>query len=39
VRYVALGTLPADTVMGLEFDGVDTKIEIADRLTRADLFV
>jgi hypothetical protein len=36
---VALGSLPADIVMGLGFDGVGTKIEMADWLTRADLFV
>ena len=32
VRYIAVGMLPADTVMGLGFDGVGTKIEIAERL-------
>jgi phosphoribosylformylglycinamidine cyclo-ligase len=32
VRYVAVGALPADVVMGLGFDGIGTKIEIAERL-------
>lgn len=32
VRYIAVGTLPVDTVMGLGFDGVGTKVEIAERL-------
>src|SRR5262245_31706756 len=32
VRYIAVGTLPADTVMGIGFDGLGTKIEIAERL-------
>ena len=32
VRYVAVGTLPADTVMGLGFDGVGTKTEVAERM-------
>jgi phosphoribosylformylglycinamidine cyclo-ligase len=32
VRYVAVGALPADVVMGIGFDGIGTKIEIAERL-------
>jgi phosphoribosylformylglycinamidine cyclo-ligase len=32
VRYVAVGALPADTVMGIGFDGIGTKVEIAERL-------
>lgn len=32
VRYIAVGALPADTVMGMGFDGVGTKIEIAERM-------
>ena len=32
VRYIAVGTLPADVVMGIGFDGIGTKIEIAERL-------
>src|SRR5688500_3554949 len=32
VRYVAVGALPADVVMGIGFDGIGTKIEIAERM-------
>jgi phosphoribosylformylglycinamidine cyclo-ligase len=32
VRAIAVGGLPADTVMGLGFDGLGTKIEVAERL-------
>jgi len=32
VRCIAVGALPADTVMGIGFDGIGTKIEIAERL-------
>lgn len=32
VRAIAVGELPADTVMGLGFDGVGTKIEVAERM-------
>lgn len=32
VRCMAVGALPADTVMGIGFDGIGTKIEIAERL-------
>ncbi len=32
IRYIAVGNLPDDTVMGLGFDGVGTKIEIAERM-------
>jgi phosphoribosylformylglycinamidine cyclo-ligase len=32
MRYVAVGALSADVVMGLGFDGIGTKIEIAERL-------
>ena len=32
VRYIAVGALPADVVMGIGFDGVGTKVEIAERL-------
>lgn len=31
VRCIAVGALPADTVMGIGFDGIGTKIEIAER--------
>jgi phosphoribosylformylglycinamidine cyclo-ligase len=34
VRCIAVGSLPPDTVMGLGFDGIGTKIEIAERLGR-----
>lgn len=34
VRCIAVGALPSDTVMGLGFDGIGTKIEIAERLGR-----
>ncbi len=36
VRYIDVGALPADTVMGIGFDGVGTKIEIAERTGRWD---
>lgn len=36
VRAIAVGALPADTVMGIGFDGIGTKIEIAERLGRWD---
>ncbi len=32
VRCVVVGGLPPDTVMGMGFDGIGTKIEIAERL-------
>jgi phosphoribosylformylglycinamidine cyclo-ligase len=32
VRYIAVGALPAAVVMGIGFDGVGTKIEIAERM-------
>jgi phosphoribosylformylglycinamidine cyclo-ligase len=32
LRCIAVGALPADTVMGIGFDGIGTKIEIAERL-------
>ena len=32
VRCIAVGSLPPDTVMGIGFDGIGTKIEIAERL-------
>ncbi len=32
VRCIAVGALPPDTVMGIGFDGIGTKIEIAERL-------
>ncbi|MBM3226292.1 MAG: hypothetical protein FJZ47_21215 [Candidatus Tectomicrobia bacterium] len=32
VRCIALGGLPPDTVMGIGFDGIGTKIELAERL-------
>ena len=32
VRYVAVGALPADVVMGIGFDGIGTKIDIAERM-------
>ena len=32
VRYIAVGALPPDTIMGIGFDGIGTKIEIAERL-------
>ncbi|MGQ4808613.1 Phosphoribosylformylglycinamidine cyclo-ligase [Candidatus Entotheonellaceae bacterium PAL068K] len=32
VRYIAIGALPADMVMGIGFDGIGTKIEIAERM-------
>jgi phosphoribosylformylglycinamidine cyclo-ligase len=32
VRCIALSALPPDTVMGIGFDGIGTKIEIAERL-------
>jgi len=32
VRYISIGSLPADTVMGIGFDGVGTKMEIAERM-------
>ena len=32
VRYISVGALPADTVMGIGFDGVGTKMEIAERM-------
>jgi phosphoribosylformylglycinamidine cyclo-ligase len=32
VRCIAVGMLPPDAVMGIGFDGVGTKIEIAERL-------
>jgi phosphoribosylformylglycinamidine cyclo-ligase len=34
VRYIAVGALPPDIVMGIGFDGIGTKIEIAERLGR-----
>ena len=34
VRCIAVGALPSDTVMGIGFDGIGTKIEIAERLGR-----
>jgi len=34
VRCIAVGSLPPDTVMGLGFDGIGTKIEVAERLGR-----
>lgn len=36
VRSIAVGALPADTVMGIGFDGVGTKIEIAERMGQWD---
>jgi hypothetical protein len=39
VRYMALGILSAAAVLGLGFDGVSTKIEMADWLTHVDLCV
>src|SRR5262249_61410761 len=32
MRCIAVGALPPDTVMGIGFDGIGTKIEIAERL-------
>src|SRR5262249_11894302 len=32
VRCIAVGALPPDTVMGIGFDGIGTKVEIAERL-------
>ena len=32
VRCIAVGMLPPDAVMGIGFDGIGTKIEIAERL-------
>lgn len=32
VRAIAVGHLPDDTVMGIGFDGVGTKVEIAERM-------
>jgi phosphoribosylformylglycinamidine cyclo-ligase len=32
VRYMAVGALPPDIVMGIGFDGIGTKIEIAERM-------
>src|SRR5437763_1094186 len=32
VRCIAVGALPSDTVLGIGFDGIGTKIEIAERL-------
>jgi phosphoribosylformylglycinamidine cyclo-ligase len=32
IRCIAVGALPADTVMGIGFDGIGTKIEIAERM-------
>ena len=32
VRCIVVGALPPDTVMGIGFDGIGTKIEIAERL-------
>jgi phosphoribosylformylglycinamidine cyclo-ligase len=32
LRGIAVGALPPDTVMGIGFDGIGTKIEIAERL-------
>ena len=32
IRYIEVGNLPKDTVMNLGFDGVGTKIEIAERM-------
>lgn len=32
VRGIAVGALPADTIMGMGFDGVGTKVEIAERV-------
>ena len=32
VRYIAVGALPPDMVMGIGFDGIGTKIEIAERM-------
>jgi len=32
IRYINVGNLPKDTVMNLGFDGVGTKIEIAERM-------
>jgi phosphoribosylformylglycinamidine cyclo-ligase len=32
VRAIAVGALPADTVMGMGFDGVGTKVEVAERM-------
>jgi len=34
VRCIAVGALPPDTVLGIGFDGIGTKIEIAERLGR-----
>lgn len=34
VRCIAVGALPSDTVMGIGFDGIGTKIEVAERLGR-----
>lgn len=34
VRAIAVGALPADAVMGIGFDGIGTKIEIAERVER-----
>ena len=31
-RSIDVGALPADTVMGIDFDGVGSKIEIAARM-------
>ena len=32
VRCIAVGALPPDTVLGIGFDGIGTKIEVAERL-------
>lgn len=32
VRYIAVGALPSEVVMGIGFDGVGTKTEIAERM-------
>lgn len=32
LRGIAVGALPADTVMGIGFDGIGTKIELAERM-------
>lgn len=32
VRCIAVGALPPDTVMGFGFDGIGTKVEVAERL-------
>jgi phosphoribosylformylglycinamidine cyclo-ligase len=32
IRYIAVGALAPDTVMGIGFDGVGTKVEVAERM-------